>query len=297
MIDKKKWDECIKRSINGLIYAHSYYLDNMASAWDAIVMGDYEAVMPLPWKRKWGITYLYQPAFIQQGGIFSANSLNKEVIQSFIVLIKANFKFAEITLNYGNNVNTIPGIIIQQRSNFIFSLQKNYKDIHANYNSSYTKSLRRVRKYNLLYKCSDDYKNIIGLYKKLYGQRLPHFKTADFTNFKKICDQLQHEKKIYTRIIYNKDNELLAAVILLSDNKRLYNIISCISDAGKKVRANYFLYDEIIQEFSATPFLLDLEGSDVPGIATFYKQFNPENQPYPFIKINNLPVVVKLFKK
>jgi len=62
-IDKVKWDACIRHSMNRLIYAESVYLDHMAVNWDAIVLNDYEAVMPLPWKKKLGIRYLYQPSF------------------------------------------------------------------------------------------------------------------------------------------------------------------------------------------------------------------------------------------
>ena len=82
-IDKAKWDDCINQSINKLIYAESVYLDAMAENWDAIIMNDYEAVMPLTWKKKFGIKYLYQPAFIQQGGIFSRKKIDGKLIDSF----------------------------------------------------------------------------------------------------------------------------------------------------------------------------------------------------------------------
>ena len=49
-IDKIKWDECIDKADNGLVYAYSFYLDHMAKQWDALVWNDYEAVMPLTWK-------------------------------------------------------------------------------------------------------------------------------------------------------------------------------------------------------------------------------------------------------
>ena len=52
-IDTKKWDQCIIESDNGLIYAHAFYLDHMAKQWDALVMGNYDAVMPLPFNQKW----------------------------------------------------------------------------------------------------------------------------------------------------------------------------------------------------------------------------------------------------
>jgi hypothetical protein len=71
-IDKVKWDACIDKAGNGLIYGHSVYLNKMCNGqWDALVMGNYETVMPLTRRKKWGIYYLYQPAFTQQLGIFS----------------------------------------------------------------------------------------------------------------------------------------------------------------------------------------------------------------------------------
>jgi len=43
--------------------------------------------------------------------------------------------------------------------------------------------------------------------------------------------------------------------------------------------------------------IFDFEGSDIKGIADFYKKFGTINQPYPFIKWNNLPAIVKFLKK
>ena len=41
-LDKVKWDVCINKASNGLIYGYSFYLDNMAKHWDALVLNDYE---------------------------------------------------------------------------------------------------------------------------------------------------------------------------------------------------------------------------------------------------------------
>ena len=72
-IDTARWDACINRAANPLIYGFHFYLDHMAAGrWDALILGDYEAVMPLTWRRKYGIRYLYQPPYTQQTGIFSA---------------------------------------------------------------------------------------------------------------------------------------------------------------------------------------------------------------------------------
>ena len=53
----------------------------------------------------------------------------------------------------------------------------------------------------------------------------------------------------------------------------------------------------MIEEFSEQDLILDFEGSDIKGIADFYLSMNPINQKYISIKFNNLPKIIKLFKK
>ncbi|MCK4361546.1 MAG: hypothetical protein KAV70_07350, partial [Bacteroidales bacterium] len=72
-INKSKWDECIKKSFNGIIYGYSWYLDIVCKHWEALVENDYERVFPLTTGKKFGINYLYQPFFTQQLGVFSKN--------------------------------------------------------------------------------------------------------------------------------------------------------------------------------------------------------------------------------
>src|ERR1035438_4089019 len=100
-ISKAKWDECISSADNGLIYAYSHYLDSMAKRWDALVQGDYKAVMPLTWNKKYGIPYLCQPAFTASLGIFGKD-LTETLIEDFIEAIPKKFKLIEIALNHGN---------------------------------------------------------------------------------------------------------------------------------------------------------------------------------------------------
>ncbi|MDP3354122.1 MAG: hypothetical protein Q8S44_10335, partial [Flavobacteriaceae bacterium] len=58
-LDIEKYDTCIDRALNSRIYAYSWYLDIVADHWDALILNDYEAVMPLPWRSKYFIKYIY----------------------------------------------------------------------------------------------------------------------------------------------------------------------------------------------------------------------------------------------
>lgn len=65
-VDYEKWNQTIDHSINTLPYAYTWYLDSVASDWDAIIVGDYEFVLPLPFKKILGyFKYYKQPFFCQ----------------------------------------------------------------------------------------------------------------------------------------------------------------------------------------------------------------------------------------
>jgi len=38
-IDRDRWDECIRKSFNGIIYAYSWYLDIVSPQWEALIEG------------------------------------------------------------------------------------------------------------------------------------------------------------------------------------------------------------------------------------------------------------------
>ena len=63
-IDFKKWDSCVANSLNRLIYGFSWYLDVVCNDWDALVYNDYEAVFPLPKRKKWGYIIFISLSFV-----------------------------------------------------------------------------------------------------------------------------------------------------------------------------------------------------------------------------------------
>ena len=296
-IDKQKWDACVDNAVNGLIYGKSFYLDNMASNWDGIVLGDYEAVMPITWRSKWGIPYLYQPAFVQQGGIFYNIALSEKITHQFFDIIFKHFKFAEITGNYLSfPISHSRNVAIKYRTNLIINLNHDYPFLKNCYTFSCKRNLKKIEKIELTYCYSEDFLGIIELYRNLYGSRLPNFSNADYESMKKVCNELSKTNDLLIRQVYDKNNELACAVILFKYGNRLYNIINCVCATGKQLKANYFLYDQIFREFAGQSVIFDFEGSDIEGIASFYLKFNPENQSYPFYKYNNLNPIIKLFK-
>ena len=63
------------------------------------------------------------------------------------------------------------------------------------------------------------------------------------------------------------------------------------------MQANHFLLDAIIKEFAGKNIVLDFVGSDIPGIAHFYKNFGPTISLISFIDFNNLPWFARVIQE
>lgn len=294
-LDVKKWNNLISASPNGLAYAHSEMLDAMSPGWDALVLGDYLAIMPLTWRSKFGIRYLCQPAFCQQLGIFSIETLSQEITESFLRQVVLRFRLAEIYLHYATPL--VPGL--SQHTNLLLQLNNPYETIRAQYRNDLLKNLTRGSKYHLTYIKSDNVSHAITLYKSYYGKKLG-YRQQDYEAFTLLCNQWINQDRCFVREVYLKAqnrHELLAVGLFLKDHKRIYNIASTTLPNGRTLEANHFLFDQLIREFAGKPFILDFEGSDLPGVARFYQKFRPENQPFYFWKTNRLPPILKWWKK
>lgn len=297
-IDRRKWDECINNALHGSLYATSVYLDAIAGKWAALITAEYKTVMPLIFNKKLGVGYLYQPAFLPQAGIFSAKNIPQEMINAFLAKAFSFYKFAEISFCYPLEISPLnKNMQVKLLNNYIVYLSGDHQKTAGDYHPNFKKSLRRLQKLSLQYTSSELSDEIMILYTELYFTRISGLKKKAVNDFFSFCKTLKTEENIFIRKVYDSNTTLLAAVLLLRFRNRLYNMISCITPAGKKAEANYFLYDKVIEEFSGKGMILDLEGSDIKGIADFYKKMNPINEQYSFIKYNNLPAVFKLIKK
>ncbi len=71
--------------------------------------------------------------------------------------------------------------------------------------------------------------------------------------------------------------------------------------AGNTERSNemggfYFVLDGLIKKYAGTGYLLDFEGSDVPGIAFLFECLGAQLTCYPHLYINKLPALLRMIK-
>jgi hypothetical protein len=291
-IDTTRWDHCVATSLSPLIYGRSFYLDEMAAGqWDALVLDDYKAVMPLTWRSRFGIRYLCQPAFTQQTGIFSPAAITPHLVETFLREADRHFRFAEIYFNYSNAHQTF-----EPRTNFLLHLNAPYSQLSARYRKDLNRNLRLAQRSQLTYTKDFDLHTALTDFRREYAPRLPAIKEDDYRRFETLCLHLRQHDQLLTRAVFDEREQRLCSAVFLRDAHRFYLLHSTTVPAGRATEANHFLLDQFIREWAGSPMILDFEGSDRPGIAHFYSNFGSIDQPYFFYRRNRLPWPIRWLK-
>lgn len=285
-IDKKKWDECIQNSINGLIYAYSWYLDIVSPAWEALIEDNYAAVFPLTIKEKGGIKYFSQPFFAQQLGIFSHNILSEYQIKIFIESIPQDIRFIEININKFNKSSG--NFVLKSNLNHELDLINSYESISSNYSENMRRNLKKAKQYNTQIIKNIKPDDIIDMFKSNKGKQIQIFRDNQYKDLLRLMylSLFKNMGKAYGA--YNEHNQLIAGAFFLVDQKRSIFLFSANSKQGKEKYAMVLLLDTYIRENSEKNHILDFEGSNDLNLARFYKGFGSKPCYYYQLSLNKL---------
>lgn len=293
-IDKTKWDNCIHNADNGLIYAFSFYLDSMSKNWDALVLNDYEAVMPLTWNKKYSIKYLYQPFLTAQLGIFG-NNLTANTVDSFLKAIPSNFKYWDFYLNH-HNVFQLKDFSLYLRSNFILDLGKSYEELYSNYRENIKRNIKKALQVGCTTEKDFEAEKVIKLAQqqiRIHSQET----TENINRFRNLFNILHLKGMATTYGILSANKEMLASAIFFFSHNRAYYILVGNHPNGKTIGASHALIDAFIKDHAGKELLLDFEGSDIRNLAFFYSSFGAREEKYASIRFNKLPFYLKWLKK
>ncbi len=293
-LDLHKWDRCIAEAPNGLIYAYSTYLDHLSPHWEALVQGDYERVMPLTWKSKWGMAYLCQPPFTASLGIFGAG-VNARDMALFIDHIPRRYQLIDIDLNHGNLLSPLPENF-RIRSNYVLSLQTGYEAIRSNYRDNIKRNCKKAEQAGCVFRDDIEITEVM----ELAAQYSPAGKELSKQNksaFLALASHLKTKGMAAAHGVYDSRNNLLASALYFFSHNRAYYILVGNHPNGKTIGASHWLIDRFIAKHAGNPLLLDFEGSDVRNLAFFYSGFGAREEQYTAYYLNRLPWWLAWIKK
>jgi hypothetical protein len=292
-LDEEKYNDCIENSLQSNSYAFSWYLDIVCDNWDVLVLDDYEAVMPIPWRKKYGIKYVYPPLWVLQLGVYSNEATNEN---EFLIHLFSTFKFVELRMNTHNNIELYSEFLqLKQCQKLV--LNTTYSSILSKYRKDRKKDLQKATTADLIEKWSDHPSNLIELFKNNIGKRTPNIKENDYQNLEKLITICIQKKVGEILAVYDKKNKLVASVFLLKYKNSITKLISSTNLKDRKNGANTFLIDRVIFKYHKDFSVFNFGGSSIKSVASFSKSFGAETEKYHQLKMNKLPKVLQLFKK
>lgn len=290
-IDPVKWDQCISKSLSENIYGYHWYLNAVADyQWDAIVMDDYNAVFPLPVRKKFGLPYIYQPFFCQQLGVYG-NDINL-VQNDFLNCIPPKFKKIHLQLNSIFKLDTKSKL----RPNYILDLHDSYELIRKGYKQDALKNLKKCARSEIVYSIDAMPEEVIGLHRNVWGLLDQKLSDHDYKRFAQACNAASEHGRYYG-IKATLMGETIGAAIFLRSETRLHYMVSGPTETGRKHSVMHGIMDFAIRTFSNQNLILDFEGSSIPEVALFYEKWGSKKTEYHQVKISILELIKSLYHR
>ena len=293
-IDKQKWDDVITNSPISNIFCYSWYLDTVSDNWGALIKGDYDLIMPIPYTKKLGIKQVYLPFFARELTVFSKSVVTESLTSEFLKQIPKEFRSVNIGFT---KIEGIPQHFrIEEFPHQELSIDEEYININTNFSTNAKRIIKKTHKQELNLKPLGKVDEIVELFKSTKGRDIKSLGEQDYQNLIALMQACLNHKKGQAYGVYQKD-ELLSCGFFMIDKLRITYLKGASTEKGKKIGASYFLFDRVIEKYSGKHYVLDFGGSKIEGVANFYKKFGASDAFYLFLTHNNLPSYFKLLKK
>lgn len=278
-ISDQNWNACVQKAHNEAIYGYTWYLDHIAPNWMGIVVGDYKAVFPLIYKKKYGFSYLCQTSFYQRNAIYSKSELNAKLLQSVFESIPRKM----VLWDFCMDTHSTPKkwlISASEKQNMVLDLNLPYDQIYASYNKNTKRNIKAAAKNELTTRVLMEPKIAIETYKTNNGSKQGYgLSDLDAKNIKAFMDFSIKTKKATLLAAY-KDNQFLGSVLFAFSASKVYYLFSSVNEEGRENKALFFIVDQFIKTHSNNKLALDFEGSMNKGVARFYAGFGSKIENY-----------------
>lgn len=271
-IDFKKYTECLENSEQQKYSATLDFLNVVSGKqWEILIYNDYEAVMPVPYMKKFGLKIVINPKLCQQLGIFSKTD-NIQVNDQFLGFFEKKYNIWYYAFNDTNQFTKK----LKERQNFLI-YPADYNEVRQKYSPKRKRKLRldeevlqnsEVRKVTMNEALDFISQNTIGAKDEKDKQEF----LQTFSDF----EQAQHLQ--LTAFFYHKT--IINIIAVYSDEKTLALLGTFNAKEHIKLSGSSVIIDHIISENIQTK-TFDFEGSDVPAIEEFFRGFRPELKMYP----------------
>jgi len=280
-IDTSRWNNLVQTCLQGLPYAYTHFLDLVTDGkWEALIDDENNWAMPLPYNRKLiGLKQYYQPFFCQQLGIIGKTMPTREQQSEILKILRRRSVRAYVQLNENNSGLYL--LTTETKTNLVLPLQDNYEFLSQSYNDNLRRKLKKIPT-----ELHIEYSSDMDLFAQLYFTHTMGKvdEKISLKNIKSFLHGMMENKWGEIILCKHENKAICGGLFYLKTNCRLITIMPFTNEEYGKLPVQPLILDHIIRTYANTPFLLDFEGSSLPGVAQFYKSFGAIERNFPSLK-------------
>lgn len=296
-LDVDAWDACVESDPAGLIYHTSWYLDMLGVDWDGLVADDYKAVMPLVYRKKYGVTYAFRPFGVQQLGPVGERSDAPETLLAFLTELQKHVRFADVFIQSKNVIDSLPANWRgTEQVNLVLNLNTSYESLYSRFNSNTKRNIKKAQKAKFNVFEHDPPEVLIRLFQTNQGEKYP-VSDEFYKTIGHVMHVLLHKKlgKIWT--VHDERNSPVAGIFTMVHKGRHTLLFSAADEYAREHQALTFLINEFLLYQCEHAECFDFEGSNVEGLRRFYAGFGALEENYYHLRYNGLPWPLSWLKR
>jgi hypothetical protein len=293
-IDKAAWDAMLLRCSDRVWYAQSWVLDLCCPAWEALVDDD-GTIMPLIWRRKFGIDYLYQPYGVQYQGVFSP-ARTPRTDEAFLDAVPKRFRYWDIHLNAAMQVRAERGDRVSTNTTQDLLLNKDASTLRAGYSKGHLRNLRKAGDDPPVVHRDVTVREFVELFGRTTGRRFGNIPEGGLVLLERMLSGAL-ERGQCSILGTREGGGLSAAACFVEWEGRSIFLKSANDERGLARQAMFHLTDRYITEHAGSGLLLDFAGSNTASVARFNEGFGARSSVYLHLIRNRLPAPFKWFKR
>ena len=283
-IDPEKWNQAVRNSLSSNVLAE-YELLNLLTdgdTWHALVENDYEAVMPLPTRKKGVLKYVYTPFFLPQMGIFSEREITPQKVADFLYEISRHYVLADVLMNE----KTESGHGDHEFVSHSLSLNLAYNELYSQFHENTRRNIKAAQKQQVRVTVQEEkIADIIALFRTNKGsEEAVHFRENDYARLQHVADYLLEHNLLEVYGVRTVQNELAAGALFVKDGKRRWFWFSGRDNQLSESKPMFLLLDTYIRDHSESDLYLDFNGSSNPNVARLYQGFDGKRYTIPFVR-------------
>ena len=265
----------------------------MTPGWNALADHDFQTVLPLPARRKFGIDYICTPPFLQKVDMCSSVVADTKALCEFLNSIPSDYKHIDLALG------TAPGLFsdaVTERFNNILDLKRDYAEIKGGYSTDARRNLRIAgeNKQELLKGVKPA--EAIHIFRDGPGRGLGRIRNADYHRLEQLME-FTVSNRIGDIVGVRASGRLVYTVFYIDWRDRISLLFTSTSPMSRTLRSGYLAIDHIIGLFSGRRDTLDFAGSSIESIASYNRSFGAAESKYYRFLINRLPFPLKHLKQ